>query len=110
MDKKWFDSILINFNEGKDDEIVMRAFCDGGPVRRITIPLDIVRSKDFWKTAHDMALEAWAEPQRMSFACPGCATKRPEHHREYKGFRFCEMCGTHYKLVDGVPILIARLE
>ena len=111
MDKTWFDGILINFHEGKPDEIVIRAFCDGGPSRRITVPLEAARSKYFWKVTHELALKEWASPQRMSeYGCPNCNNRRIEHHRLYNGHWFCGLCGAHYKVVDNQPILIARIE
>jgi len=111
LDKTWFDGIMINFHEGKPDEIIIRAFCDGGPSRRITVPLEVAHSKDFWKITRELALKDWASPQRMAeYGCPNCNNRRIEHNRVYNGLHFCGLCGAHYNVVDNQPILVARTE
>jgi DNA-directed RNA polymerase subunit RPC12/RpoP len=111
LNKNWFDSILINFHEGEPGEIVIRAFCDGGPVRRLTVPLELAYTRNFWTEVHDLALKEWENSQMLDdHICPNCGSRRPEHHHKYMRYRFCALCGAHYKLVDNQPILVARIE
>jgi uncharacterized protein YbaR (Trm112 family) len=106
-----FDSILINFQEGKDDEVILRAFCAGGAERRFSVPLEVMRAKDFISHAYQIFQTSGEKPNALStFACPVCKNRKSQYHKIYRDKRYCGLCGAHYKLVDGEAVLIARTD
>jgi hypothetical protein len=112
-DLTWFDMLLLHFDMGKENEIgVAVYFKQAIPKKKYTMvmmPVEAVGAPGFFDDLK-RRVEGQAEiPPPETLYCKVCGSSQTSFGRDWKGYRFCSFCGSHYGIKNGrIVYLIAE--